>query len=61
MTMDKDGPLLQAFDNLPQGIVRQELTSYFMRDGRLIKQTVERIFNSKGDYIDSTNVIPLTK
>lgn len=61
MTMDKDGPLLQAFDNLPQGIVRQELTSYFMRDGRLIKQTVERIFNSKGDYIDSTSVIPLTK
>ena len=59
--MDKDGPLLQAFDNLPQGIVRQELTSYFMRDGRLIKQTVERIFNSKGDKIDSTNVIPLTK
>lgn len=59
--MDKDGPLLQAFDNLPQGIVRQELTSYFMRDGRLIKQTVERIFNSKGDYIDSTSVIPLTK
>ena len=59
--MDKDGPLLQAFDNLPQGIVRQELTSYFMRDGRLIKQTVERIFNSKGDYIDSTSVVPLTK
>lgn len=59
--MDKDGPLLQAFDNLPQGIVRQELTSYFMRDGKLIKQTVERIFNSKGDYIDSTSVIPLTK
>ena len=59
--MDKDGPLLQAFDNLPQGIVRQELTSYFMRDGRLIKQTVERIFNSKGDYIDSTSVIPLKK
>ena len=59
--MDRDGPLLQAFDNLPQGIVRQELTSYFMRDGKLIKQTVERIFNSKGDYIDSTSVIPLTK
>jgi len=59
--MEKDGPLLQAFDNLPQGIVRQELTSYFMRDGKLIKQTVERIFDSTGDYIDSTSVIPLTK
>ncbi|MBL96921.1 MAG: hypothetical protein CMF52_03810 [Legionellales bacterium] len=59
--MNKDGPLLQAFDNLPQGIVRQELTSYFMRDGQLIKQTVERTFNNAGDYIDSTSVVPLTK
>ena len=48
----KDGPLLEAFKNLPDGVIRQELTSYFMRDGNLVKQTVERTYSSDGDYND---------
>jgi hypothetical protein len=59
--MDREGPLLQAFNNLPDGVIRQELTSYFMRDGQLVKQTVERTYISDGDYNDSTVVVPLTK
>ena len=59
--MNKDGPLLEAFNNLPDGVIRQELTSYFMRDGQLVKQTVERTYSSDGDYNDSTLVVPLTK
>ena len=59
--MDRDGPLLQAFNNLPDGVIRQELTSYFMRDGQLVKQTVERVYGSDGDYNDCTLTVPLTK
>ncbi len=57
----KDGPLLEAFNNIPDGVIRQELTSYFMRDGQLVKQTVERTYSSDGDYHDSTISVPLTK
>lgn len=59
--MDRSGPLFEAFDRLPQGVIRQELTSYYMRDGQLIKETVERVYDSKGDYTDGTVVVPLTK
>ena len=59
--MNRDGPLLEAFNNLPDGVIRQELTSYFMRDGQLVKQTVERVYSSDGDYNDSTTSVPLTK
>lgn len=59
--MDRDGPLIEAFNKLPDGIIRQELTSYFMRDGQLVKETVERVYDSKGDYTDGTVVVPLTK
>ena len=33
--MNRDGPLLEAFNNFPDGVIRQELTSYFMRDDNL--------------------------
>lgn len=56
----KDGPLLEAFNNIPDGVIRQELTSYYMRDGQLVKQTVERTYSSDGDYNDSTIIVPLT-
>lgn len=59
--MNRDGPLLEAFNNLPDGVIRQELTSYFMRDGQLVKQTVERVYSSDGDYNDSTTSVPLTR
>jgi len=32
-----------------------------MRDGQLVKQTVERVYGSDGDYNDSTISVPLTK
>ena len=59
--MNRDGPLLQAFDKLPDGVIRQELTSYYMRGGQLVKETVERVYDSKGDYTDGTHIVPLTK
>ncbi len=59
--MNREGPLTDHFNNIPDGVIRQELTSYFMRDNKLIKKTVERTYSSDGDYNDSTIVVPLTK
>ena len=57
----KDGPLLEAFNNIPDGVIRQELTSYFVRDGQLVKQTVERTCSPEGDYNDNTLVVGLAQ
>ena len=59
--MTIEGPLTQAFNNIPDGVIRQELTSYYMRDKQLIKHTVERSYTGDGDYNDSTIVVPITK
>jgi len=55
-----EGPLLSAFENVPVGVIRQELITYFMRDEQLIKQKTERIYYNDGDYNDSTSITPLT-
>jgi|TARA_B100001093_G_scaffold508056_1_gene569547 hypothetical protein len=55
-----DGPLLSAFENVPAGVIRQELVTYFMRDEQLIKQKTERTYLKDGDYNDSTVITPLT-
>ena len=55
-----EGPLLSAFENVPVGVIRQELVTYFMRDEQLIKQKTERTYYNDGDYNDSTSITPLT-
>ena len=55
-----DGPLLSAFENVPAGVIRQELVTYFMRDEQLIKQKTERTYLKDGDYNDSAVITPLT-
>tara|TARA_B110000444_G_C18478396_1_gene428055 strand:+ start:63 stop:251 length:189 start_codon:yes stop_codon:yes gene_type:complete len=55
-----DGPLKRAFDLLDtDGVVSRELITYRMRNGIMIKETVQRRY-SKGDYTDSTKSQPLT-
>ena len=55
----EDGPLLENFNNLPEGeIILQELTTYFVRDGVMIKKSVSRKYTGT-DYVDSTTVTPL--
>mgnify|MGYP005731035659 CR=1 FL=1 len=56
----EDGPLLQNFNSLPEGVIMQELTTYYVRDGIMIKETVERKYTGD-DYMDTTSVQPLVK
>jgi hypothetical protein len=57
---NKQGPFYAAFQGDNTGIIKQELVTYRIRDGVLIKETVSRDY-SKNDYQDSISVIPLAE
>jgi hypothetical protein len=57
--MIEDGPLLGAVENPKPGIIRQRLTTLFVRDGMLVEETIERTYSDDGDYIDSVVTAPL--
>lgn len=57
--MISEGPLTHAFETLRQGVIKQRLITYFVRDGVFIEETVERDFTDDGDYIDSVTTSPL--
>ena len=61
MMMANDGPLTSAFnDTNTEGIIRKELTTYRMVNGRLQKEIVVRDdFGNGKDYHDSIQHIPL--
>lgn len=54
----EQGPLLENFDKEFPNIIQQELTTYYVRDGIMVKETVTRKYNGD-DYLDSSSVIPL--
>lgn len=54
-----EGPLKTAIENT-EGVVKQELVSYVIRDGMLYKETVTRRFQgANGDYCDHSCSEPL--
>ena len=55
--MLKQGPLKYAIENT-EGVISQELITFRVRNGQLIKETVTRRFN-KDDYHDSSSYEPL--
>ena len=57
---NKQGPFYAAFQGDNTGIIKQELVTYRIRDGVLVKETVSRDY-SKTNYQDSISVIPLAK
>ena len=57
---NKQGPFYAAFQGDIAGVIKQELITYRIRDGVLVKETVSRDY-SKGDYQDSTSVTPLAE
>jgi len=56
----EDGPLLDTFNKKQEGVIMQELVTYYIRDGIMIKETVQRQY-SKDDYMDSTTIQPLVQ
>lgn len=57
---NRQGPFYEAFQGDTEGVIKQELITYRIRDGVLVKETVSRDY-SKGDYQDSTSVTPLAE
>ena len=58
MVLEK-GPLKDAINDT-EGVVKQELITYKIRDGMLYKETVVRRFQGKNqDYIDHSSSEPL--
>ena len=55
-----DGPLVSAFNTDPEGVIKQELITYRIKDGMLRKETTSRRFNKdQTDWHDSQSVDPL--
>ena len=57
---NKPGPFYTAFQGDNTGVIKQELVTYRIRDGLLVKETVSRDY-SKTNYQDSISVIPLAE
>lgn len=57
---NKQGPFYAAFQGDTTGVIKQELITYRIKDGVLIKEIVSRDY-SNSDYQDSTSVTPLAE
>lgn len=57
---NRQGPFYAAFQGDTTGVIKQELITYRIRDGILVKETVSRDY-SKSDYQDNTSVTPLVE
>ena len=55
----KDGPFKDFLANDLDGVIRQELVTYRVKDGILKRETVTRDYNDSGDYNDSSFSQPL--
>ena len=55
-----DGPLVSAFNTDPEGVIKQELITYRIKDGMLRKETTTRRFSlDQTDWHDSSTVDPM--
>lgn len=62
MNSKLDGPLVSAFEADTQGVIKQHLITYRVKDGMLRKETTTRQFNPDGtDWHDSSSVEPLVE
>ncbi|MDC0002671.1 hypothetical protein OAP94_01355 [bacterium] len=55
-----DGPFVSAFETDSEGVIKQELVTYRVKDGMLRKETTSRKFNAdQTDWHDSQSVDPI--
>ena len=55
-----DGPFVSAFETDPEGVIKQELITYRVKNGFLRKEITSRKFNSdQTDWHDSQSVDPI--
>jgi len=56
-----DGPFKAAFEADTVGVLRREITTYRMKDGRMIKEMAFRSYYKDGDYHDTLESVPLAE
>ena len=56
-----DGPFKAAFDADTDGVVRREIVTYRIKNGRMVKEEACRDYYQSGDYHDSQNTMPLAE
>ena len=54
-----NGPLTFAFEEGFDTAIRQELITYTIENGNLVRKTVERVYSQNRDYIDSMTTVVL--
>jgi len=62
MNKNLDGPFKSAFERDTAGIIKQELITYLVKDGMLVKEVTTRQFSKDGkDWHDNTSTQPLVE
>ena len=62
MNMKYDGPFTSAFESDIEGVVKQELITYRVKNGMLRKEVTTREFRDNGkDWNDTSSIQPLLK
>jgi hypothetical protein len=62
MNIRREGPFTSAFESNIEGVVKQELITYRVKDGMLRKEVTTREFRDNGkDWNDTSTVSPLAK
>lgn len=54
-----NGPLTFAFAEGFDTAIRQELITYTIENGNLVRKTVERVYSQNRDYIDNMTTVVL--
>ena len=55
-----EGPFVSAFETDSEGVIKQELVTYRVKDGMLRKETTSRKFNAdQTDWHNSQSVDPI--
>lgn len=62
MNIRYEGPFTSAFESDIEGVVKQELITYRVKNGMLRKEVTTREFRDNGkDWNDTSTVSPLVK
>ena len=62
MNMKYDGPFTSAFESDIEGVVKQELITYRVKNGMLRKEVTTREFRDNGkDWNDTSSIQPLVQ
>lgn len=60
MMANKEGPFYEAFEGSKDGVIKQELITYRIRNGMLVVEKTQRSY-SGDDYQDTVSSMPLVE